>query len=84
MAKEEKPGLFHFWGVQGRAGYTLCVFQSSPFSLEVLRVLAEVHRQLPVTGPLHFYLQQSNVCWKSQSILSSLHDLHIGCFRWKR
>lgn len=84
MAKEVKPGLFHFWGVQGRAGYTLCVFQSSPFSLEVLRVLAEVHRQLPVTGPLHFYLQQSNVCWKSQSIFFSLHDLHTGCFRWKR
>lgn len=59
------------------------VVQPSPCSLEVLRVLAEVHRQLPVTGSLHFDLQQSNVRWKAKPFLS-LRDLHTGCFHLKR
>lgn len=55
--------------------------QPSPFSLEVLRVLAEVHRQLPVARPLHFDLQQSSACWETPAVFS-WPDSHTGCFRW--
>lgn len=48
--------------------------ESSPFSLEVLRVAAEVHQQLPVTRTLHFYLQQATRVGKQ----SHFSDSHAG------